>query len=63
MSDHQPADERHSAVADQPPKAAHDGPLSISELRLCRKVFGFGSFEPLADQASRPASVCWSIAS
>ena len=25
--------------------------LGISDLRLCRKVFGFGSFEPLADQS------------
>ena len=50
MSEHQPSDERHSAAAAQRPYAVHDGPLSITEFRLCRKVFGFGSFEPLADQ-------------
>jgi hypothetical protein len=29
------------------------GPLGVSELRLCRKVSGFGSFEPLQDCALR----------
>jgi hypothetical protein len=31
------------------PDPAQQSPLGISELRLCRKVFGFGSFEPLVD--------------
>jgi hypothetical protein len=28
----------------------HRGPLAISELRLCRSIAGFGSFEPLKDE-------------
>ncbi len=28
----------------------HRSPLSISDLRLCRRIFGFGSFEPLANE-------------
>jgi hypothetical protein len=30
--------------------AAGGGPLAISEVRLCRSITGFGSFEPLADE-------------
>ena len=29
---------------------AHRGPLGIGELRFCRSITGFGSFEPLADE-------------
>jgi len=32
------------------PDATHRSPLGISDLRLCRRVFGFGSFEPLANE-------------
>ena len=30
--------------------APHGSPLGISDLRLCRQVFGFGSFEPMASE-------------
>ena len=38
-----------SAIVAQVAVPEHRAPLVISELRLCRKVFGFGSFEPLAE--------------
>ena len=43
-------DEPDSAVVDREANPVQVGPLSISELRLCRSITGFGSFEPLADE-------------
>ena len=38
------------AIVEQVSTSGHRAGLGISDLRLCRKVFGFGSFEPLADE-------------
>ena len=46
-----PASDLPSAIVAQVRAPDHRAPLGISELRLCRKVFGFGSFEPLADKS------------
>ncbi len=43
------ADPQLPGPATEPPQiaATGDGPLAISALHLCRKVLGFGAFEPL----------------
>jgi hypothetical protein len=42
------------AAAPVPEEQEHGTDLSIGDLRLCRKVLGFGSFEPLASDRVKP---------
>jgi hypothetical protein len=46
----EPDDEAASAVEIRESTAVRGGALAISELRLCRSISGFGSFEPLRDE-------------
>ncbi len=48
-----------AAASEPDPKSAAEAldaqaPLQIAELRLCRKVTGFGNFEPLDETPCRP---------
>jgi len=42
-----PASSAGSRIPDRTPGVGHRIPLTINDLRLCRNVMGFGSFEPL----------------
>jgi hypothetical protein len=42
-----------SAPSDHPAPAAPEGPLEIAELRLCRRVLGFGDIDPLDENQLR----------
>ena len=50
-TDPAPADDHSAAIVAPTNPPEKPAPLAISELRLCRRVFGFGSFEPLADES------------
>jgi hypothetical protein len=45
-----PDDESTAAGTVREPNSVKAGPLGIGELRLCRSITGFGSFETLADE-------------
>jgi hypothetical protein len=49
-TDRAPADDQPSAGTVLALDREHVTPLGIGDLRLCRRVFGFGSFEPLGDE-------------
>ena len=50
LRDHGPALDKAPGTEVQASNSNHIVPLGIGELRLCRRVLGFGSFEPLADE-------------
>ena len=49
--DRAPSSDLPSAIVAEVREPEHRAPLGISDLRLCQKVFGFGSFEPLAGKS------------
>jgi hypothetical protein len=48
-TDREPADEQPRGATVDSSTDEHDASLRVGELRLCRRVLGFGSFEPLVD--------------